>query len=94
LITWEQTHTETLEQYYLLLQRALQVNIHFKTSKCVSFPSEIEFLGYCNEAITAMKSPTNVTKLKQFLGLCVYFRNYVLTMSDIYLSLSPTAKER
>ena len=29
-----------------------------------------------------MKSPTNVTHLKQFLGLCAYFRDYVPNMSD------------
>lgn len=60
---------------------------------CV-FASEIELLGHCInqdgrkpntkgiEVITAMKSPTNVTKLKQFLGLCAYFRDYVPDTSD------------
>ena len=94
MITWAQTQAEALEQYALLLQRAVQVNIQFKPSKCVFFASEIELLGHSInqdgskpnskdiEAITAMKSPTNVTHLKQFLGLCAYFRDYVANMSD------------
>ena len=61
---------------------------------CVIFASEIEILRHSInqdgrkpnskgiKAITAMKSPTNVTHLKQFLGLCAYFRDYVPNMSD------------
>lgn len=46
-ITWAQTHAEALEQYSLHLQRAVQVNIQFKPSKCIFFASEIELLGHC-----------------------------------------------
>ena len=56
------------------------------------FASKIKLLGHSInqdgrklnskgiEAITAMKSPTNVTHLKQFL--CAYFRDYVPNMPD------------
>ena len=95
MITWTQTQAEALEQYALLLQRAVQVNIQFKLSKCVLFASEIELLGHSInqdgrkpnskgiEAITAMKSPTNVTHAPRAVSwsLCV-FRDYVPNMSD------------
>lgn len=63
----------------ILLQRAVQVSIEFKPSKCVFFTGEIELLGHnINQdgrkpkskgitAITEMKSPTNVTKSSSFL---------------------------
>ena len=105
LITWAQTQREALHQYSLLLERAVQVNIQFKPSKCVFFATEIELLGhYVNqagrkpnsrgiEAITAMNSPANITQLKQFLGLCGYFRDYVPNMSNHTLALRQLLKK-
>lgn len=40
-----------------------------------------------------MKLPTNVTQLKQFLGLCAYFCDYVPNMSDQTFLLSQLLKK-
>ena len=87
------TDKEALEKYSLLFQRLVKVGMQLKPSKCVFFAREIEILGHCViqegwtlistgvEAILSMPTPTNISAVKHFLGLCGYFRDFITCMS-------------
>lgn len=77
---------ELLESVLKLFQSA---NLKLNLKKCKFFETTIEYLGYeINEfgikpgerKISAVKhfpTPTNVHEVRQFLGLCAYFRKFV-----------------
>ena len=94
IIQWAMTDKEALEQYSLLFERLVKVGMHLKPSKCIFFAREIEILGHCVtqegrtpinrgiEAISSMPTPTNISPVKRFLGLCGYFRAFIPCMSS------------
>ena len=93
IIQWSMTDEEALAHYSLLFQRLVQVGMQLKPSKCSFFAREIEILGHritqegrtpLNkgvEAILSMPTPTNISAVKRFLGLCGYFRDFIPCMS-------------
>ena len=84
---------EALANYSLLFQRLGKVGMQLKSSKCKFFVREIETLGHRItkegrtpiskgvEAILSMPTPTNISAVKRFLGLCGYFRDFIPYMS-------------
>ena len=93
IILWTMTDEEALEHYSLLFQRLVKVGMQLKPSKCTFFAREIEILGHRItqegrtpiskgvEAILSMPTPTNISAVKRFLGLCGYFRDFIPCMS-------------
>ena len=105
IIQWAMTDKEALEQYSLLFQRLVKVGMQLKPSKCIFFAKEIEILGHRVtqegrtaisrgvEAILSMPTPTNISAVKRFLGLCGYFRDlffvfYLFIYFFIFLKLA------
>ena len=93
IIQWAMSDREALEHYSLLFQRLVKVGMQLKPSKCIFFAREIEILGHRVtqdgrtpisrgvEAILSMPTPTNISAVKRFLGLCGYFRDFIPCMS-------------
>ena len=90
-IQWSMTDEEALAHYLLLFQRLVQVGMQRKPSKYSFFARKIEILGHRItqegpiskgvEAILSMPTPTNISAIKRFLGLCGYFRDFIPCMS-------------
>ncbi|XP_068756924.1 uncharacterized protein [Montipora capricornis] len=93
IIQWTMTDEEALAHYSLLFQRLVQVGMQLKPSKCTFFAREIEILGHRItqegrtpiskgvEAILSMPTPTKISSVKRFLGLCGYLRDFIPCMS-------------
>ena len=74
--------------------------MYAKLSKCDFWLKEVSFLGYILsvegirvdlamiEAIVSWKPPQNVTKVRSFLGLAGYYRQFVKGFSVIASSLT------
>ena len=98
-----QEHTERLQQ---VLDRIRSANLKLKPEKCELFQEQVWFLGHivCKKGV--QPDPTNinkvtewpplrtVTEVRQFLGLCSYYRRFVKNFSVIPRPLSSlTANE-
>ena len=98
-----QEHAERLRQ---VLCRIRQTNLKLKPEKCELFQDQVRFLGHIvssegvqpdpsNTAkVTNWAPPKTVTEVRQFLGLCSYYRRFVKNFSIIANPLSKlTAKD-
>ncbi|XP_064211658.1 uncharacterized protein LOC103313554 isoform X2 [Tribolium castaneum] len=97
-----ETGLNNLRTVFQLLR---QFGLTLKLSKCCFFGSQIEYLGHeisaegikpgetKIKAVTAFPKPTDVHKLRQFLGLCGYFRKYVKDYATIANSLTSLLKK-
>ena len=87
-----------------VLNRFRQANLKLKPKKCELLKDEVTFLGYrvsakgvkpdpCNVSkVLQWKVPENVTEVKQFLGLCSYYRKHVKHFSTIATPLFDLTK--
>ena len=92
-----QEHAERLKQ---VLGRIRQANLKLKPEKCELFQDQVRFLGHIvssegvqpdpsNTAkVTNWAPPKTVTEVRQFLGLCSYYRRFVKNFSIIANPLS------
>lgn len=99
----------TFEEGLTRLNSVLEVfrrhNLTLKISKCSFFKTQIEYLGreISSEgvrpgtkkiaAVIAMKTPTNVKEVRQFLGLSGYFRRFVKGYASIVEPLTRLTKK-
>ena len=88
-----ESHLRTLEE---VLQRFCKFNLKIRVNKMQLAADEIKYLGYVvskdkgirpgeakTQVIRDWKPPTDVRQIKQFLGLCGYFRRVVKDFSII-----------
>ena len=87
-----QSHINHLETVFL---RLCDAGLTFKGSKCNIGMSSVQYLGHVFSAsgmfpdpnktkvVAEWPSPTNVTEVRQFLGLASYYRRYVENFSAI-----------
>ncbi|EYC17421.1 hypothetical protein Y032_0030g2037 [Ancylostoma ceylanicum] len=91
--------TETEQRHYevmLEVLRSLQdANLKLKPQKCVFMEREIAFLGHRVdeqgvhvdpekiEKVKQYPKPTNLAQLRTFLGLCGYYRKFILNFSKV-----------
>jgi len=95
IIIFGSTFQEHLDRLRQVLQRVRVANLKLKPEKCALFQAEVPFLGHIVSGdgirpnpeniakVKAWEVPRNVTEVKQFLGLCSYYRRFVKGFSVI-----------
>ncbi|NJO65355.1 MAG: hypothetical protein HC836_46865 [Richelia sp. RM2_1_2] len=103
-IIYGSTMSEFLERLDMVLGRLAEMNVRLKPSKCYFGYPEVVFLGHtfhengyslCDDykvSVNNMEIPESMTKLKGFLGLVNYFRDFVPNLSTIVAPLSDLTK--
>ena len=79
----------------LVLERVITANLKLKPSKCHSVREEVEYLGHvimCSglkteakhvEAVQHFARPNSLKSVRQYLGMCAYYRRFIPCFSDI-----------
>lgn len=100
--------TATVRDGLALLEKVLKqlrkANLKLNAKKCSFLKSEVSFLGHeisaegirpgqKIEAVAKFKTPSNLHELRQFLGLCSYFRKYIPQFAIIAKPLTDLTKK-
>ena len=101
IIIFSKNEEEHLKHIKIIFQKLKEAGLKLKESKCDFFKKEIHYLGHLIsdkgiyplpeklDTIQNMPKLRNPREIKQFLGLCGYYRKFVLHFADI---LRPLAK--
>ncbi len=96
---------EHLERLKIVLDRISKAKLKLKPEKCELLQSEVTFLGHVAsgdgvrpnptlvEKIQNWKEPCNVTEVRQYLGLCSYYRRFIKNFSNIAKPLTDLTKK-
>jgi hypothetical protein len=88
-----------------VLDRLKKANLNFNGDKCTWFSQEVSLLGLVVStsgihmdpkkihAIQAMLPPTNVKQVHQFLGICNYYRKFILDFAKITQQIAELVKK-
>ena len=106
ILVFGKTPEEHAERLQVVLGRVHRAGLKLKPEKCELFQEKVQFLGHIVSAAGIQPDPTNtskirqwpeprtVTEVRQFLGLCSYYRRFVKNFSIIAKPLSDlTSKE-
>ncbi|MEZ4720247.1 MAG: RNase H-like domain-containing protein [Flavobacteriales bacterium] len=89
IIIFSSTIDDHLERLKILFQRLRDANLKLKPSKCQLMKERVEFLGHVVsedgvetnpekiKAIIEWPTPTTIKHIRQFLGLCSYYRRFI-----------------
>jgi len=95
IVVYAKTREEFLKTLRAVLERAQSTGLSIKASKCHMGLTEVEFLGHIVNgdgvrpsasrrfAIHAMLPPTSIDKLRSFLGMANYLREWVPNYSVV-----------
>ena len=95
IIIFSKNKAEHLKHIEIIFQKLKEAGLKLKESKCDFFKKEIHYLGYLIsdkgiyplpeklDTICNMPKPKNAKEIKQFLGLCGYYRKFVPHFVDI-----------
>ena len=101
IIIFSKYEAEHLKHIEIIFQKLKEAGLKLKESKCDFFKKEIHYLGHLIsdkgiyplpgklDTIHNMPKQNNAKEIKQFLGLCGYYRKFVPCFADI---LRPLAK--
>ncbi|KRY56479.1 Uncharacterized protein T03_3767, partial [Trichinella britovi] len=85
-------HRRTLK---LVLGRLKEFGLRIRKEKCIFFQREVEYLGHIlsskgiradpkkTAAIVNMPLPTNIAKLRSFLGMCNYYTEFIPKLAEM-----------
>ena len=100
IIIFSRNEREHLKHIQIIFQKLIDAGLKLKESKCDFFKKEIHYLGHLIssegihplpeklDTIHNMPRPKTPKEIKQFLGLCGYYRKFVPRFSDIARPLS------
>jgi transposase InsO family protein len=95
IVLFSSTVEEHLSRLVELLTRLRGANLKLKPSKCQLLRREIAFLGHIVsqeglsvdpakiESVTQWPVPESVTEVRGFIGLCSYYRKFILGFAEI-----------
>lgn len=95
VIVYSNTHEEQLATLELVFQRFRKYKLKCRLSKLKLGSPQVQYLGYDisqngirpgqakTAAIKGWKPPTSVTEIRQFLGLCSFFRRTISNFAEI-----------
>ena len=104
LLLHSSTHEDHLELLDSVLGRLVQHNIKLNLAKCEFGSKNVAYLGFrLNEdgvrpgadklkAVGSTPPPVSVHKIRQFLGLCTFFRSHVRNFAQISAPLTVLTK--
>ena len=105
LLVHSSSHPEHLKQLDSLFERLKQHNLKINLKKCLFGSTSVSYLGFQLtpqgikpgkdklKAVGAAPPPTDVRQIKQFLGLCNFFRNLVKNFAQITAPLTNLTKK-
>ena len=92
-------YSRTVDEHLQLLDRVFSLlakhKLYLKEKKCSLFLKKVNFLGHVVSAdgvametgkvdvVQKWPTPTTVTHVQQFLGLCNYYRRFILRFSEV-----------
>jgi hypothetical protein len=95
LLVHSKSHKEQLQQLEALFQRLIQHNLKINIKKCCFGAKQVDYLGFTLtekgvlpgshklKAVACASPPIDVKGVRQFLGLCNFFRNHVRNFAQI-----------
>jgi hypothetical protein len=105
LLVHSASHGEHLATLNEVLQRLVTHNIKINLQKCVFGTKEVSFLGFrlteegIKPGIDKLKAvkntppPSNVHEVRQFLGLCNFFRGHICNFAQLTSPLTALTKK-
>jgi len=105
IIVFARTPQELLERLRIILDRLREVALKVKTSKCVLFKRDIEFLGHLVsvqgvdlvpdklKAIRDWTTPHCLRDVRAFFGLASYYRRFIRNFASIAEPLTRITKK-
>jgi hypothetical protein len=105
LLLHSSLHPHHIRQLDVLLARLIAHGIKINLEKCVFGSTNVSYLGFRLtesgikpgsdklKAVAAAKPPSNVHEIRQFLGLCNFFRTHVRNFAQISGYLSALTKK-
>ena len=100
VLIFGKTPAQHAQRLQLVLERIRMAGLKLKPEKCELFQTEVRFLGHIVSAEGVLPDPSNtskirdwpvprnVTEVRQFLGLCSYYRRFVRNFSILAKPLS------
>ena len=104
IIIFSKNRREHRRHILAVLERLRQHGLKLHPSKCTFFYSQVEYLGHMIypgglgvikskvEALNGIPRPTDVSRLRAFLGLANYYRKFVASFSRIAKALTMLTK--
>ena len=95
IIIFSKTFEDHVEQLGQVLKRIGEAGLKVAPKKCHFFQSEVNFLGHIvtkdgvatdpskTQCVKDWPQPKNVKEVRQYLGLCAYYRRYVENFAQI-----------
>ena len=106
VIIMGRTFKEHLRNMEKVFTRIRGANLKLSPKKCALFKKEVSYLGHviCADgvrtdpekikAVQQWPAPKNKTEVRAFLGLCTYYRRFVMSFSDIAKPLHQLTEDK
>lgn len=105
VVIFSNTFDEHLQRLRAVLQAITNAGLTLKPTKCRFGYRELKFLGHIvssegirpdpqkTDAVAAFPTPTDKKTIRQFLGLCAYYRRFIRNFSRVAAPLNYLTKE-